>query len=120
MEMTLGWRLKKARESRELTQVELGRLIGVTDATINRYEKDLRSPDPSTLKKLASVLETSVDYLLETAKGPDHDFEQLWPEGIKVLRRAHNKLSDTERERMLRLINAFIKEAEDEAEKGKK
>jgi transcriptional regulator with XRE-family HTH domain len=119
MEMTLGQRLKEARESRELTQVELGRLIGVTDATINRYEKDLRSPDPSTLKKLASVLETSVDYLLETTKGPDHDFEQLWPEGIKV-RRAHNKLSDTERGRMLRLINAFIKEAEDEAEKGKK
>ncbi|MDD3653042.1 MAG: helix-turn-helix transcriptional regulator [Desulfotomaculaceae bacterium] len=32
--MTLGRRLKTAREKKGLTQAELGRLLGVTDATV--------------------------------------------------------------------------------------
>lgn len=62
--MTLGNNLKKAREKKGLTQDELGKLINVSDATINRYENEKRRPDPETLKQLAVHLEVSTDVLL--------------------------------------------------------
>jgi transcriptional regulator with XRE-family HTH domain len=62
--MTFGERLKKAREIKGLTQVDLGKLLNVSDATVNRYEKEQRFPDKDMLKKLADILDCSVDYLL--------------------------------------------------------
>jgi len=66
--MSLGKRIKKARLDKELTQKQLAELLNVTDATINRYEKDLRKPDPEMLKAIADVLGVSVDYLLNGEK----------------------------------------------------
>lgn len=67
--MSLGKRIKKARLAKELTQKQLAKLLKVTDATINRYEKDLRKPDPQMLKAIADVLGVSVDYLLNGEEG---------------------------------------------------
>ncbi len=61
--MTLGERLKNAREAKEWTQAELGKKLGVSDATINRYEKEQRRPDPEMLRRLADILDVSIDYL---------------------------------------------------------
>lgn len=57
-------RLKQLREEKEWTQEYLGKLLGFSDATINRYEKGLRSPEPETLSKLADIFNTTTDYLL--------------------------------------------------------
>lgn len=57
-------RLKQLREEMELTQKILGSMLNVSDATINRYEKGLRNPDPNTLAKLAEIFNVSTDYLL--------------------------------------------------------
>lgn len=62
--MGLGERLKKARKNKGLTQAQLGKLLNVSDATINRYERGQRKPDPDMLRKLAEVLDVSVDYLV--------------------------------------------------------
>lgn len=62
--MNFGDVLKKERENKELTQSELGKLLSVSDATINRYEKELRFPDKETLTKIAEIFDCSVDYLL--------------------------------------------------------
>lgn len=60
----LGERLRLARETKELTQQELGTKLKVSDATINRYEKGIRKPDPDMLTALAGILEVSIDWLL--------------------------------------------------------
>ncbi|MBE0467213.1 MAG: helix-turn-helix transcriptional regulator [Candidatus Desulforudis sp.] len=76
-------RLRKAREARGWTQSQLGAKLNVSDATISRYEKGLRYPDLETLKRLALVLETSVDYLVGEKPGdPD---EELPPEARRCL-----------------------------------
>lgn len=62
--MGLGERLRRAREAKGLTQEQLGKLLNVTDATINRYEKGTRQPAPAMLRRLAETLGVSVDYLL--------------------------------------------------------
>lgn len=62
--ITIGSRVKECREQKGLTQQQLGELINVSDATINRYERDLREPGIETIKLLSKVLDCSTDYLL--------------------------------------------------------
>ncbi len=68
---TLGERLKRVREERGLTQEALGVLVHVSDATINRYEKNLRKPTPEMLRELAGALGTSGNYLLGLTDDPN-------------------------------------------------
>lgn len=49
---------------KDLSQGELGRLVGVRQNTIAGYESDDRQPDFDTLARIAEVLDVSVDYLL--------------------------------------------------------
>lgn len=48
--------LKKLRENYDLTQKELGKMVGVTACTISLYEKGERRPDTSMVVQLARIL----------------------------------------------------------------
>lgn len=61
---TLKDRLKKERKSHEMTQEDVSKMIQKSRATYARYETGEREPDIDTLKKLADVFKTSVDYLI--------------------------------------------------------
>jgi transcriptional regulator with XRE-family HTH domain len=61
--MSLGTRLKAARLAKNLTQKELGDLVGVTGSAIGNYEKSVSSPNEDTLIRLMSVLEIDANYL---------------------------------------------------------
>ncbi len=62
--MNIGERIKLFRKKANLTQKELGEKINVTGTTITRYEKNLRTPDIETLKKIAKALNISLNTLL--------------------------------------------------------
>lgn len=68
--MDLGKRIRKARKAKKLTQEQLGKTANVSDATINRYEKGIRQPDPEMLGMIADILDVSVDYLLGRTDSP--------------------------------------------------
>lgn len=60
-----GRRLKSVRETRGLSQTELGEKAGVPALMISHFETGARpSASAATLVKLANALETSIDYLL--------------------------------------------------------
>ena len=59
-----GDKLHYLRLHQEMTQNEVAELIGITQATYNRYEKGLYEPDFKTLKKIAKLFHVSIDYLL--------------------------------------------------------
>lgn len=63
-------RLKLLRDELGLTQQQLGEKLNVSDATINRYERGQRNPDPDTLNFFADLFEVSVDYLLGRSNTP--------------------------------------------------
>lgn len=65
--MTIGERIKLYREKKELTQEQLGEIIGVKGATITRYEKNNRQPNVETFAKLAKALEVNINELLGMA-----------------------------------------------------
>ena len=80
---SLGIRLKKLRKDKGLTQVELGKLSGVTGVTIGYWEKDLNEPGSKALSKLAQALGTTESYLLYGVSSPELSFVQSNP-GTKI------------------------------------
>lgn len=56
-----------------MTQLELARQMGVTDKAVSKWERDLSFPDVASLPKLAEVLGTSLDELLEVKTAAQED-----------------------------------------------
>lgn len=65
MENDIGTRIKDTRKSRGVTQEELGAKIGVTKATINKYETGIVvNLKRTVVEKIAIALEVSPGYLM--------------------------------------------------------
>ena len=66
--MAFGDRLRKARQSRQLTQFELSQQTGLAQAYLSQLESGLRQASLDSAQRLAQALEVSAAYLL----GEDH------------------------------------------------
>lgn len=62
-ETKIGKRLKEARMSARLSQLELGQRIGVTQSAIAHYERDKNEPDFTTIVALCKVLKIETSWL---------------------------------------------------------
>ena len=62
--MTNGERLKFLREKKGLTQKDVATRLGLEPAAVSKYELDMREPNIEAIKKLASLFNVSIDYLL--------------------------------------------------------
>ncbi|MCI5605285.1 MAG: XRE family transcriptional regulator [Clostridia bacterium] len=63
--MTPGERIKQLRKQHKMTQEQLGQIIGVQKAAIQKYEKGtVQNIKRASLIKLAEVLETTPEYIL--------------------------------------------------------
>jgi len=65
-EDSIGERIKKMREERGYIQARLAEEAEVTPAAISQIESGERIPSTPILRKIASVLKVSTDYLLGT------------------------------------------------------
>ena len=64
--MTMGERIKYCRESINMTQDELGEILGVQKSAIAKYENGkVENIKRSTIKKMADVFGVSACYLME-------------------------------------------------------
>ena len=74
--MDVGYKLYELRRSRGLTQAELGRRVGVSEAAIRAYETGKRRPKRVHLERIAEVLgiryEAIADYGVVTANEGVH------------------------------------------------
>ena len=57
-------RLREVRDKRGLTQVELGTKAGIPGTSIAHMEAGSRKPSFDSLRRLATALEVTTDYLL--------------------------------------------------------
>ena len=57
-------RLKELRKERKLTQVKLGEMLNYGYTAIANYESGRNQPSIPDLKKIASIFNVSMDYLL--------------------------------------------------------
>lgn len=58
----LAKRIRRAREGAHISQLELGKAIGVSDKAISSYERGRSIPPFNKLKKIAQATEQPMDY----------------------------------------------------------
>lgn len=62
--MFIGYRLKVLRKQYHLSQIELGKLLGVSKVSVSNYEKGTRTPSMKTLLLILKIFNVSADYIL--------------------------------------------------------
>lgn len=72
-----GERLKELRINKKNSQEEIGKVLGVTKATISNWENGKGCPVGDELKKLAKHFGVSVDYLLGFNQEDHEKMERL-------------------------------------------
>jgi transcriptional regulator with XRE-family HTH domain len=60
----LGKRIKRERENKGLSQIELAKLLKISNTTLSQYETGQRIPGDEIKIKLADIFECTLDYLL--------------------------------------------------------
>ena len=68
--MTLGEKLKEARKKIGLSQEQLAEKLCVSRQAVTKWESDKGMPDIGNLKAIATLLNTSIDYLLGETDNP--------------------------------------------------
>ena len=61
---TIGERIRLCRQSHNMSQNELGELIGVKGTTIGNYERGEREPDRDKIEAIADVFNTTMSWLM--------------------------------------------------------
>ncbi|BCZ48462.1 transcriptional regulator [Clostridium gelidum] len=74
--ITLADRLKEIRKSNNLTQTELGKILGVGKTTISMYENGNSTPNDEIKLKLSEYFNVSVDFLLGKTNIKNHDYKE--------------------------------------------
>ena len=62
---SLGMMITSLRKEKQMTQLELANLTGVTDKAVSKWERDICYPDVNSLPKLAEIFGISVDELMK-------------------------------------------------------
>ena len=61
-------KLKKALHEAEMSQVDLGKELGISQAQVNYWVQGHRKPNLENLQKIASILDKPLEYFLSTKK----------------------------------------------------
>lgn len=105
--MTLGEKIKRLRKARKWSQAELARTLDVHVTHVSRLETGRYAPSLELLKKLASVLEVSTDYLLyenATEAGEASLQNKTFYERMRLV----DGLGEEDRSIILGVIEAFL------------
>jgi transcriptional regulator with XRE-family HTH domain len=92
----LGSRLKDAREYLELSQDEVARALNVPRTAISMIENGQRKVEAIELKRFAEIYQRPIGYF--TGEDPSPPL----PENVEHLARTAAKLTDRDREELLR------------------
>lgn len=82
----LGEKIRRLRESREWTQAELARKVGITKSAISTYELGIRTPSADVVCGFAKAFGVSADYLLGITERRTVDVEGLSERDEAIIR----------------------------------
>lgn len=100
-------RLQSLRKQKNLSQADLGKLVGVHYSHVGRYERGISRPAADTLKRMADALGVSGDYLIE---GTTEEAAKARFEDRELLCQFQEveKLADEDKMVVKKLIDAFL------------
>lgn len=105
----LGDRLKQLRKTAGLSQTDLAHKIDVSYSQYGRYELKGVQPPADILNKLADVLNTTVDFLLNGNANEKAQIALQDAELLKQFKEAEN-LPENEKNTILKVIRGYIRD----------
>lgn len=66
--MAFGEKLYELLEDRDISQKEFAKILNIAPTTLNGYIKEKRQPDFELVKKISSILNVSVDFLIDNSE----------------------------------------------------
>lgn len=67
--MTLGTKIRRFRQDKGISQLELAELLDVAQKTVSNFEADKTAPDIGMIGKMSKVLDREItDFLLDESK----------------------------------------------------
>jgi len=99
--MSFGERLTLVRKRRDLSQADVGKLIGINGDAYGRYERDEVKPTIDMATRVANALKVSLDFL---AGKTEHELDDSTLRKVEEI----SKMSDTDKDHVFSLIDAFI------------
>lgn len=108
-----GKHLKMLRINKNMTQEELATILGLSKASVSRYENNSQLPELAILSKIADYFNTSIDYLLGREVNTTTDLSTITAEylDIKEYIKTYNLSKEQIKdilEHVLKLQNKFI------------
>ena len=99
--MGFGERIKKLLNQKEMSQKELARRTGCTEAAISHYIKGDRIPRAVVLTKIAEVLDTTSEYIMD---GTPVDAHSEIMHATKLIARNTCNMSIEEKRKILEIL----------------
>lgn len=108
--------LKKYRKNNGYTQKQLAEAVGVTQQAVAKWETDKASPDPEMLQKISSILNVTVDSLLDGATPKDKskmpkDLNKFLQQSEIIFDGDTYNLTDEERELVIKSLEVAFSAA---------
>lgn len=108
--------LRKLRIGKALSQQQLADVIGVSQQSINKYERQNVEPDIGTLIALADYFGTTVDFLIGHTPAGDTLPEELeLTKDELALLRDYRRLSGEEKKSIQLVVRNYLKNREGNA-----
>ena len=103
--MTFGQKVSKIRKEKKLSQIDVADAVGVSRDAISKYERDDIIPSVENAKKIAKILNVSLDYLVSDEDKQDVlDIDMI--NRIKEIQNLNNDDKNT----IVTIIDAFIRD----------
>ena len=97
----LSLRLEETLHSRHMTQKELAKRAGITEASISHYIKGDRTPRSYVLARIAEVLGTTSEYLME---GMPQSYQDEIRYAMKLIVRNADKLTLADKRELVLIL----------------
>lgn len=116
----IGEKIKLLREKRGLTQEELAEKIGVSKSSISQWENGMKEPRMGMIQKVADLFGVTKSYIIE------NETQEYDPDALEILDMLENnydlkmlfmktsKLSETDKRRIAKIIQASLPENHDD------
>ena len=101
-------RIRELREEKHITQVRLSTELGVAQETISAYEQGRHLPSVSSLMKLSSILDASMDYIMMKSNVRNMIQVQSLSDNETRLLGYYKKLNASERKRLFHILKVLM------------
>jgi transcriptional regulator with XRE-family HTH domain len=98
----IGERIILLRKNKGWSQTELAQKTGASREAIGKYERSEATPSIDTAKKIADILEVSLDYLVE-----ENGFPVFDKKTVNRLQKIQ-KLNEVEKSHVYAMLDAFL------------